>query len=397
MTQPTRRRKMSDAFAARFGASGASGHRTPTVWVRAPGRVDLMGSHTDYNEGYVLTLPIDRDMWIAAQPRLDRRVSVHSLNVAGGASFDLDEISHDRESPWSDYVRGVAAVLEAEGYPLTGFNGVLHSTVPIGSGLSSSAALEAATAVLFETLGGWKIERVKMALLCQRAENEFVGMNCGILDQYTALLGQKSRALLLDCRSLTSRPVALPAGLRVVICDTRAQRQLTGSEYGDRRAQCEQGVRVLAPFYSQVTALRDLTLDQFDAHAADLEPIVARRCRFIIEENERVLQLAETLPTGDRAAISALTAASYTGARDLYEICSPEMEAMMRAMLGAPGVVGARQAGAGFGGCMVALVDTEATSEFVEQVARSYAADTGIEAKVYSVSAAAGAGRLEGS
>lgn len=386
-TQAVRKQQITAAFRARYEAE-------PTVWVRAPGRVDLMGSHTDYNQGYVLTMPIDRDTWIAARPRSDRLVRVRSLNVEGDSSFDLDDITHDEEAPWTNYVRGVAAVLQAEGYALTGFDGLVHSTVPISSGLSSSAALECATAVLFRALGGWEIEPLQMALLCQRAENEFVGMSCGILDQYTAILGQEGCALLLDCRDLTSRPVALPDDMRVVICDTRAQRELTGSEYGERRAQCEEGARLLARFYPKVTALRDVTLEQFEAREADLSPLVARRCRFVIEENERVLQLAEVLPTGDRAAIRALTEASYTGARDLYEISSPEMGAMMNAMRSAPGVIGARQAGAGFGGCMVALVDVEHVSAFERYVRRSYAAATDIEPEVYPVRAAAGAGML---
>ena len=366
----------------------------PTVWVRAPGRVDLMGSHTDYNLGYVLTLAIDRDTWIAARPHSDRVVRVRSLDVEGDSSFDLDDITYDEALPWTNYVRGVAAVLQAEGYPLTGFDGLVQSTVPIGSGLSSSAALECATAALFQALGGWKIEPREMALLCQRAENEFVGMNCGILDQYTAILGQEGCALLLDCRDLTSRPVAVPDDMRVVICDTRAERELTGSEYGERRAQCEEGARLLAQFYPGVTALRDVTLDQFEVHEAGLPPVVARRCRFIIEENERVLRLAEVLPTGDRAAVRALTTRSYEGARDLYEIGSPEMAAMMEAMMSAPGVIGARQAGAGFGGCMVAVVDSDHVGAFESHVRQSYAASTGIEPEVYPVRAAAGAGEL---
>jgi len=387
MTQTARVEQMTAAFRALYQTE-------PTVWVRAPGRVDLMGSHTDYNMGYVLTMPIYRDTWIAARPRVGRVVRVHSMNVNQGSGFSLDSIVHDETAPWANYVRGVADVLKNEGYELTGFDGVVHSSVPLSSGLSSSAALECATAVLFKAMGGWEIDPVQMALLCQRAENEFVGMNCGILDQYTSVMGQEGCALLLDCRNLTSKPVTLPDGIQVVICDTRAKRELTGSEYGERRAQCEEGTRLLARFYPEVTALRDVTLEQFIIHEADLPPVVARRCRFVIEENERVLRLAERLPDGDETAICALTTTSYQGARDLYEISSPEMEAMLEAMLSAPGVIGARQTGAGFGGCMVALVEIKKVSDFEHHVRAAYKSATNIEPEVYLVQAAAGAGEL---
>jgi len=387
MAQTTRSERIKDAFITHYAA-------VPSVWVRAPGRADLMGSHTDYNLGYVLTLATDRDTWIAARPRSDRVVRVHSLDVEGSGCFGLDTITHDETAPWTNYVRGVADVLQAEGYPLTGFDGLVQSTVPVGSGLSSSAALECGTATLFQALRGWEIAPLQMALLCQRAENEFVGMNCGILDQYTSVMGQEGCALLLDCRDLTSQPVSIPDDIRVVVCDTQAKRELTGSEYGERRAQCEEGARLLGGFYPGVTALRDVTLAQFEPHEAALPPVVARRSRFIIEENERVLKLAEALPKDDRATIRELTAASYAGARDLYEIGSPEMAAMMDAMLSAPGVIGARQAGAGFGGCMVAFVKAKDVDEFARHVIQSYATATGIEPEIYPMQAAAGAGPL---
>jgi galactokinase len=387
MTQMDRVEQMAAAFRALYQTE-------PSVWVRAPGRVDLMGSHTDYNMGHVLTMPIDRDTWIAARPRIGRVVRVHSMNVNQDSGFSLDGIVHDETAPWANYVRGVADVLKSEGYELTGFDGVVHSSVPLSSGLSSSAALECATAVLFRAIGGWEIDPIQMALLCQRAENEFVGMNCGILDQYTSVMGQAGCALLLDCRNLTSKPVTLPDDVQVVICDTQAERELTGSEYGERRAQTEEGARLLARFYPEVTALRDVALEQFLEHETDLPPVVARRCRFVIEENERVLRLAERLPTDDRTAICALTTTSYKGARDLYQIVSPEMAAMMEAMLSAPGVIGARQTGAGFGGCMVALVEVKKVSDFEHHVQAAYKAATGIRPKVYSVQAAAGAGEL---
>ena len=386
MTQ-SRRERLKTAFSNQYGAE-------PRLWVRAPGRVDLMGSHTDYNLGYVLTLPIDRDTWIAARARADREVRVNSLNVEGEGRFSLDNITRDEHSPWTHYVRGVGVILQDEGYELNGFDGLIHSTVPIGSGLSSSASLECATAVLFQTLGGWSIAPVKLALVCQRAENEFVGMNCGILDQYTSILGQEGCALLLDCRDLSSSPVTIPGDVAIVICNTKAHRELTGSEYGERRAQCEEGVRILSRSFPEVKALRDVSLAQFEAHESDLPAIVGRRCRFVIEENERVLALTEVLPSGDRAAIRELMTASYVGARDLYEIGSPEMEAMMDAMLGAPGVLGARQAGAGFGGCMVALVESGEVDAFVHSVQGSYSAATSIEPEIYPIQAAPGAGSI---
>ena len=382
-----RRKRVTEAFEAAYGDR-------PTLWVRAPGRVDLMGSHTDYNQGFVLTLPIRRDTWIAARPRPDQIVRIRSLNLGGESCFELHTIERDEEHRWANYVRGVAFVLQREGLPLVGFDGLVHSTVPLSSGLSSSAALEVATAVLFRALGGWEIEPLRLAILCQRAENEFVGMNCGILDQYTSLLGQEGYALLLDCRALTHRPIPLPQELSVVICDTRARRELTGSEYGQRRAQCEEGVRILSGFLPGVRALRDVSREQFLRYEAQLPPVVARRCRFVIEENERVLRLAEALGTHDRGQIRELMVASYQGARDLYEIGSPEMAAMIEAMESAPGVVGARQAGAGFGGCMVALVEPAQVPAFAEAVRRQYRAITGIEPEIYPEGAGAGAGLL---
>jgi galactokinase len=371
-----RKSLMMQEFAARFGDE-------PANWALAPGRVDLMGSHTDYNQGYVLTLALDCDTCIAARPRPDRHVAIQSLNLDGSAVFDMDRISHDPQAPWTNYVRGVAAILQSEGYSLGGFDGLVHSTVPLSSGLSSSAALEVATALLFNQMGNLGIDPVRLALLCQRAENQFVGMNCGILDQYTSAVCPRGSALLLDCRHLTSEPVGLQGSVRVVLCDTRARRELTGSEYPERRAQCEQGVAQLAEYDPGVTALRDVSLEQFALLAAALPAIVAKRCRFILEENQRVLDLALALPAGDQDAICKLTAASFAGARNLYEIVTPEMEKMMEAMLGAPGAIGARQAGAGFGGCMVAFVQDSLAGQFTEYVRQAYTAATGILPNIF--------------
>jgi galactokinase len=367
----------------------------PSFWVRAPGRVDVMGSHTDYNEGYVLTMPIDRDTWIAARPRASRTVEVSTLSAPGADHFPLDNIVRTDAPLWGNYVRGVAWALGDAGYRLDGWDGLVQSTVPIGSGLSSSAALECATATLFTALAGKAIDPVQLAQICQRAENEFVGVNCGILDQYTSILGQEGCALTLDCRYLTHRIVKIPADIMVVICDTRFHRALAASEYGARRAACEEGARALSRSYPEVKTLRDVTPAMLDAHEADLSPVVAKRCWFIVEENARVLALAQALPRGDRAAIREITVASFAGARDLYEITVREMEMMHEAMMQAPGAIGARQAGAGFGGCMVAFVEASRVASFAASVRKAYAGAAGIEPEIYPVRAAPGAGEVK--
>ena len=387
MDQEDRRSQVEEKFREIF-------HQPPALWVRAPGRVDLMGSHTDYNMGFVMTMTVDRDTWIAARPRSDRKVGVYSLNVPGGGEFSLDKIEHDPNYPWTDYIRAMAWALQESGYALNGFDGLIHSTVPFGSGLSSSAAIEMAAGIAFQQASGFTLDPVQMALLGQKAENQFVGVNSGILDQYSSAMGQANCALLLDCRHLTSQITPMAPNLRVVICDTRAKRSLMGTEYDERRAQCEEGVRLLQAYDPSIRALRDVTLERFQAHEKDLPEVVARRCRFIIEENQRVLDLAEILPSGSPEKLGQLFAASYAGARDLYEISAPSMEAMLKAMSGGPGVVGARQAGAGFGGCMVALVHSGSVEAFASHTREHYQRSTGITPQVYAVQATAGAGVL---
>ena len=378
-----RARLLSASFRARFQSE-------PELWTRAPGRVDLMGSHTDYNLGFVLTLPVDRDTWVAARRTPGNTVRMYSMNLDTEDEFRLDSIGASLDSKWCNYVRGVAATLQGEGLALTGCDAVIHSTVPLESGLSSSAALECAVATMFEALGGWRLAAERKASLCQRAENEFVGVKCGILDQYSSCMGRRGCALLLDCRDLSTRAVRIAGGISVIVCNTQSPRRLSVGEYANRRYQCEQAAAALG-----VTALRDVTPEMLTARAHELPEIVARRCGFIVAESARAELLARALTAGDRPAIARLCAESFAGARDLYEICSPAMVAMMDAMRAAPGVIGARQAGAGFGGCMVALVDAARTDEFGAAVRDLFYRSTGVHPEIYPVEAAPGAGVLD--
>jgi galactokinase len=361
---------------------------------QAPGRVNLIGEHTDYNDGFVLPVAIDRQVVLAARLREDRRVRLWATHFRQGSEFSLDQIVPDASAPWSNYVRGVALMLQQDGFALRGMDAVIAGNVPIGSGLSSSAAIEVATAVTFRDLCHLDIAPVALALLCQRAENEFVGMKCGIMDQFIAVLGQRHHALLIDCRSLDYELVPLPEGVSIVVCDTMKRRGLVDSEYNARRQECEQGVAILRAYLPDVKALRDVTSQDLARYGHLLPPVVRKRCAHVVSENERTLQAVAALRAGQVEEFGRLMDQSHVSLRDDYEVSCRELDCMVELARVAPGCLGARMTGAGFGGCTVNLVQTEATEAFRQQVAEEYQREMGVKPEIYVCEASAGAGGL---
>ena len=358
--------------------------------------MNLIGEHTDYNDGFVLPAAIDREVLMAAKLSGTREVRLHSLDYDGESRFSLDAIHHDHKEKWSNYPRGVCAVLQAAGYPLRGAEIVFSGDVPIGSGLSSSAALEVATAVTFLALSGLEVPGEQIARLTQQAENEFVGTRCGIMDMFISALGQREAALLIDCRSLRFRAIPLPAGLKLVIGDTGVRRGLVTSEYNARRGECERGVELLRQVLPEIIALRDVTPEQLETHQALLSNLTYRRCRHVVSENARVLRAVEVMTAGDAEELGRLFDASHESLRDDYQVSCTELDALVEIARRQPGVYGARMTGAGFGGCTVTLIAAEHADAFTAAVAPAYHAATGREAQIYICSVSPGAGEMAG-
>ncbi len=358
---------------------------------RAPGRVNLIGEHTDYNDGYVFPMALTRCTAAAVSPRTDRRVNLWSRNMGEAFSFSLDE-NEGRRDHWSDYVAGVACVLERTGVRLPGADLYLESDVPVGAGLSSSAAVEIASALAFLSTADRTLDSRELARLGQRAENEFVGMKCGIMDQFVSVHGVTSHALFLDCRSLAFRPVPLaPEQVRIVICNTMVKHELGASEYNRRRAECREGVEILRRAHPEAEALRDVTLEQFDARRTEMPRTVMKRCRHVISENRRVRDSVEALEGGDAALFGRLMDASHDSLRDDYEVSCTELDVLVEIARDLPGCLGARMTGGGFGGCTVNLVDRDAVDAFRGEIAGAYRRRTGIEPQIHISEAGGGA------
>jgi galactokinase len=350
---------------------------------RAPGRVNLIGEHTDYNEGYVLPMAIELDVVVAARKRPDRLVRAYSANYEEGVEFLLGSMERDEEHPWSNYVRGVALYAGQRFPSLRGIDAVIEGNVPIGSGLSSSAAIETATTLAFLSLNELSMERREMALLCQRAENEFVGARCGVMDQLTSAFGQRGKALFIDCRTLEVQPVPVPEQVVVVVCDTMKRRELASSEYNRRRAECEEAAEVLGRALGSVAALRDVSPGELESHRHLLQPPLDRRAEHVVYENERVRESVSALLAGDLMRLGELMAASHESLRTMYEVSCPELDLMVEIASRSPGCIGARMTGGGFGGCTVNIVEADEASSFIGAVKEGYCRETGIAPQIY--------------
>ncbi len=379
-------RDLAVEFAYRFG-------RVPTV-SRAPGRVNLIGEHTDYNDGFVMPAALEFATLTAASPRPDRRLRVYSMIMHEMREFDLDSPREAGNADWSDYVIGVALMLEKSGRRLSGADLVIFTDVPIGSGLSSSAALEVSAAHALITVAGLPFDAIGTAKLCQRAENDFVGMRCGVMDQYISCCGVAGHALLIDCRTLASRSVAIAPNLRLLVANSSVRHQHAGGEYNARREACEEGVRLLSRRLGPIKALRDVTPEQLSQQRRELPELIYRRCRHIVTENARVLEAERALEAGDFLACGQAMNASHVSMRDDFEITCPEVDTLVGLAQAAHGVYGSRMTGGGFGGCTVSLVEADAVERVSRVLIDGYRAATGLKAEIFACAPSDGVGLI---
>jgi len=381
-------RKLQQQFKARFGAEAQ-------IYC-APGRVNLIGEHTDYNDGFVLPAAIDLSCLAAVSLRNDSKLALFSEQMQEVVTVETQSSRLMPLRNWTDYVDGVVVQLRESGYFLGGANLYFSSEVPIGAGLSSSAALEVSAAYALLGICGHKTDPLVIAKLCQKAENEFVGAKCGIMDQFVCCHGRAHHALLLDCRSLEYRPVRLPDALRIVICNTMVKHELGHKEnqYNLRRAQCEESVGKLSQALPSIRALREVSIRELQTHRNLLNETLYKRCRHVVTENARVPRMAAALENGDLKAIAELMAESHRSLREDYEVSCPELDLMVDLAERQKGIHGARMTGAGFGGCTVNLVEGKCVEQFRTRVSAAYSAQTGKVPEIYVCQAAGGAAHV---
>jgi galactokinase len=365
----------------------------PSIY-RAPGRVNLIGEHTDYNEGFVMPAALDLYTYVAASPRSDRRLKVYSENLGEKCDFDLDSIQPGKSGHWSDYVRGVAGVLESSGYQLRGADLAITSEVPLGSGLSSSAALEVSTAWALLSNSQINVDRNAIPQLCQQAEHLYPETKCGIMDQFISCHGRAGHALMLDCRSLDFQLLPVPSQVRLMVCNTMVKHEHASGGYNTRRRECEEGLQALKQVLPAIRALRDVTINELEQHRERLTPVVYKRVRHVVTENDRVQEAATALSEGGLAHFGRLMADSHRSLRDDYEVSTPELDLMVELANGQNGVHGARMTGGGFGGCTINLVDSGHAEEIQQRLAQNYEARTGLRPTILICEASDGAGAV---
>ncbi len=369
------------AFVEQFGHE-----RKPSVLARAPGRVNLIGGHTDYNDGFVLPTTVDRAVYVALRPRTDERVRLHSQNFGEEVEYALSKPHVSSLPQWAQYVAGVAEELRTKCGLDAGFEGVLFGNVPLGAGLSSSAALEVAAAEGLTRLFGIDLGAEEMALLCQQVEHTYVGVQCGVMDQMATRLGRAGNVLSLDCRTLDYEHVPLPLSeASIVIADSQVSRELADSKYNERLAECEEGVTFFQQFDDSIKALRDVSSELFEAHASELSETTKRRCRHVITENRRVKKSVQALQAEDLETFGALMSAAHSSIRDDYEVSIPELDHLVATAENTEGVYGARMTGAGFGGCVVCLAANSALEPLQQRLSQQYEDQFGLEPALYVV------------
>ena len=367
----------SDRFADVFGS-------TPRFVARAPGRVNLIGEHTDYNGGYVFPMAVDRDIRMAFRPNDSRNVDLVSLDFDDKHAFSLDNVTRDSGPAWANYFMGVCHILQKEGHTLRGMQAVIKGDVPLGAGLSSSAALEVASAMALCAAADLRINREKLARVCQRAENEFAGVNCGIMDQFASLLCRKNSALLINCATLEHECVPFSDAMAsVVVVNTMVKHSLAESPYNERRRECAKAFKLLQRRRPEMETYRDMPVAFFKMHEHDLEDPIKRRARHVVTENARVLAAVEELRAGDLIAFGALMDASHESLKNDFEVSCGELDLLVSLARDQQGTYGARMTGGGFGGCIVALVRPDAVDSFKANVARGYRDETGLDPDIY--------------